>query len=288
MNEGYYVIRTYAAGAIGEKTKFWVPGARPDRRNRKKEREAIRKQEQNEYSAVKRFARELNANCNSEWDLLGLDYTPAYYKKLVSYAETHTFNISEEFEGEAAQMEQIRLAADRELKNGIRRVKRELSKKGVELKCFSVTSDMDGDTGEYVRVHHHLVVPRYAREAFVKSWSKQGGVDWKPLSDQPDYTAVAEYLLKQVRRVKGEHKYSSSRNLIRPQPDDRIAVSGAELRVPKGGELLYRSAYRKGGAQYIRYILPEEKRQRFEMAEITGGAGIEKVQTIKKRQKKRE
>jgi hypothetical protein len=34
MTEGYWVIRTYTAGAVGEKIKYWVPGEKPTRSQR--------------------------------------------------------------------------------------------------------------------------------------------------------------------------------------------------------------------------------------------------------------
>ena len=55
-------------------------------------------------------------------------------------------------------------------------------------------------------------------------------------------------------------KYTSSRNLVRPQPKDRVAYSEAEVRVPKGGTLLFRNEFKPGHPQYIRYVLPEHRR----------------------------
>lgn len=53
--KGYWVVRTYEAGAVGEKTKFWVPGERPSKSGRR-EKQEIKKQEQNEQSAEKSMA----------------------------------------------------------------------------------------------------------------------------------------------------------------------------------------------------------------------------------------
>ena len=44
---GYWEIRTYECGALGEKTKYWVPGE-PPARGRKLGRSSERKQRQNE------------------------------------------------------------------------------------------------------------------------------------------------------------------------------------------------------------------------------------------------
>lgn len=260
MKEGYWVVRTYESGAVGEKTKFWVQGARPSSRSKRKERSEIKKQEQNEYSAQKQMARLLNANFRQGDLLLGLDYSTAGMDRLEAYIAEHPFPIPETGDEEADHMEQLRQAADREMRLCLRRVKRGLAKAGVALKYIAITSDMDGDTGEAVRVHHHLIVNEEARDAFVKKWQELGGVNWSPLSGQLDYTPVAEYFIRQVRRVPDAKKYVSSRNLVRPQPKDRVVLSDAEIRVPKGGKLLFRGEFKPGRPQYIRYVLPENRR----------------------------
>lgn len=258
QKEGYWVIRTYEAGTVGEKTKFWVPGKRPNGKLKKKEKDAIRKQAQNEYSAVKQLARLMNANFgkeNKEGIVLGLDYSDAGLKKLYSWIEKQgvDFNSLEE----AEQLDILWQAADHELWNCLRRVKRRCGK-DITLKAIYVTSDMDGETGETVRVHHHLIINGEAKDAFVDAWKKLGSVDWERMWDnQEDRTPLAEYFIKQVRHVPDAKKYRSTRNLIRPVPKDREALNDSELRVPRGGRLLFRREFTKPGQpQYIRYVLP--------------------------------
>ena len=266
MQEGYWVTRTYEAGDMGEKTKFFVPGSRPTGKIRRRDRDAVRKQEQNEYSAQKSLARLIHANFRAGDWLLGLDYSEEGMEKLLTWArETGLLVDSED---EMLNMDARWTAASHMLDNCLRRVKRHMEKAGIELKAIYVTSDMDGETEEHVRVHHHLVVNREAREAFVKAWEKfgMGGVSWSALWDsQTDRTAIAEYLIRQVRRIPDAKKYRSTRNLVRPKPRDRIVLSDAELRVPKGGELTFRQEYKPGRPQYIRYVLPEEKRKKNNM-----------------------
>lgn len=309
MRDGYWVTRTYEAGSVGEKIKFFVPGPRPERATRRT-RSEVKKQEQNAYSAEKRLARALNANFGPGDLLVGLDYSDAGMARLLNYAAglgdlgraepvrrqagfagprpkppewaAHGKAPEEprkhlgraepvrkapeeprkhwtELDGEE-RAARVRKAAERELRLVLRRVKRELEKEGIPMRYVAITSDMDGSTGETVRIHHHLVVPAQAREAFRRKWAALGGVDWSPLEEQDDYTAIAEYFIRQVRHVPDEKKYIPSRNLIRPQPRDRIAASGAELRVPRGGALLYRNEFRPGQPQYIRYVLPDGRR----------------------------
>lgn len=248
MKKGYWVIRTYISGSVGEKIKYWVEGDRPTRSQRRMKSE-IKKQEQNEASAEKRMARLLNANFGQGDILLGLDYSDEGYQKIIERAKSDPDLKGKE---EAISIFQ---AASYELNLCIRRVKRELQKLGIELKHISVTSDMNGETGEVVRVHHHLVINADALEAFKSKWNL-GGVHWEYLSKQDDYTPIAHYLIKQVRRIPDAKKYISSRNLIRPVPKDRIAKSNAELRAPAKCKLLHRNEYRPYMPQYMRYYIP--------------------------------
>ena len=257
MKDGYWVVRTYEAGQVGEKTKYFVLGDRT-RRNRRKEESSIKKQEQNEYSAKKRLARLINANFTHGDILLGLDYSDASYKKLKRSAR----KAAPDYDSlpEEDQLRCIREAAAQEMVNYLRRVKRALEKEGRadELKYIAITSDMDGDTKETVRVHHHLIVPASCEHIVRMKWG-HGGTYCKPLSKQEDYMPIAEYLIAQVRGTLNAKKFVSSRNLIRPQPKDRIAVSDAEIRVPRNCKLIQRAEYKRGAPQYIRYILPEKK-----------------------------
>lgn len=259
--EGYWVIRTYQAGAVGEKTKFWVPGKRPDKNISKRQRDAIRKREQNEYSAVKRLARILNMYFSSGDLLLGIDYSDKGLQKLEKWIQAQGTDLSALDEGE--KLEAVYEAADHELVNCLRRAKRRAEKDGVKIKAAFVTSDMDGETGESVRIHHHLVINREARDYFVEAWGELGGVSWSPMWDyQEDRTDIAAYMLRQVRHVPDAKKFRTTRNLVPPKPKDRIVLSDAELQVPRGGKLLFRREFsRNDQAQYIRYVLPKYVRE---------------------------
>lgn len=270
--EGYFVIRTWEAGDIGEKTKFFVPGKKPDGIPSRRQKNAIRKQEQNEYSALKMLTRLIHANFTSKDLLLGLDYSDEGLERVLSWGRKNGLPVDSA--DEMLRNDAIREAAAHELDIALRRVKRELDKSDLELKGIYVTSDMDGVTGEIVRVHHHLIVNAGTEEAFLKCWEKfgLGGVSWEHLwENQIDRTRLAEYLLEQVRRVPDAKKYRSTRNLVRPIHKDRIVSTDNELVVPKGGKLIFRQEYEnKMGLQsdfqnrrpqYIRYITPKALRR---------------------------
>ena len=271
MAEGYWVIRSYTAGVIGEKIKYWVPGKKPSKSERRIKSD-IKQQQRNEANAVKRAARIFNENFASGYLLLGLHYDEA---GLANTAEGLD-HLAEDYE------DRLYHAAHHQVRLWRNRARRACAAAGVELKCFIVTSDMDGKTGEYVRVHHHVIINQEALEIAIDKW-KLGSTYHKALSGELDRTDLAAYLLNQVRRLPDEKKYIASRNLAIPQPKDRIAVNEAELKVPKGGQLLHRAEYRPGQPQYIRFIVPEVGRIRREREE-KGAKGSQGAR--KKRQQK--
>ena len=250
MAEGYWVIRTYQAGPIGEKIKYWIPGAKPTASARRMKSD-VKQQERNEASAIKRLARDLNENFWEKDVWVTLKYSGEGLKKLMAGLDRNSETFEEDLYDAAEH--QVRLWRDRVVKA--------CKAAGIEVLYVITTSDMDGKTGEYVRVHHHVVMSGEAAEIAKSKW-KLGSVSVKHLFEEVDRSELAAYMLKQVRHRPDGKKYIPSRNLKRPEPKDRIAKSGAELSVPKGGQLLYRAEYQPGRPQYIRYIVPEVEKIR--------------------------
>ena len=109
MGEGYWVVRTYEGpGAVGEKIKFFVPGARPERRSRKREKDAEKKIAQNRQAAVREAARVFHANYRAGDYLVGLDYAPEGLAKVEAWAEQQS--------GELSREDRILMGAERELR----------------------------------------------------------------------------------------------------------------------------------------------------------------------------
>ena len=260
-NDGYWVIRTYKAGSLGEKTKFWVPGKRPDKKLTRRQREAIKKQSQNEYSAVKRFARDMHHNYTGTDSFLTLDYNKAGYDRLEKWAKDKGVDLEELTEEEHREV--IWTAAEHELVLCLRRAQNKAKKTGVEIKAMMTTSDQKWDKKlqQYmqVRIHHHMIINREAVPFFQEAWEKLGDNKDKHLCTYgEDWSELADYIVSQVRRIPDAKKYRSTRNVLHPEPKDRIVNSDAELQVPRGGKLLFRREFtRSGQPQYIRYILPK-------------------------------
>lgn len=246
--EGYWVIRTIIAGEIGEKIKYWVPGEKPTKSMRKIKSD-LRKLQQNESNVVKHVARLINENFRPS----DCFFAPTYSDESMAILMA---GMPEDLP-EEERMDYIYAKAHHQLQLYLRRVRRACEKAGIEFKYIAITSDMDGTTGESVRIHHHIVAPKEVEEILSDKWT-MGIVKKKYVWKEPDHFGLAKYLMDQVRRIPDAKKYIPSRNLVVPVPKDRIAPSGKEVQPPKGAKLLLRTEFRTGRPQYIRYIIPQK------------------------------
>lgn len=249
MKEGYWVIRTYKAGRIGEKIKYWVPGKKPSRSQRRIKSD-IRKQQQNENDATKRVARILNENYKGGDIFDALTYSDESMKMLKEGMLL--------IEDPEERLAYIYKRAEHELELYLRRCRYACKKAGVEFKYLAITSDMDGETGEYVRIHHHIVANREVKKIIRELWT-HGHVEKDAVWYEDDHFGLAKYLMDQVRRIPDAKKYKRSRNLTIPEPKDRIALGGKEVQPPRDAEIIYRSTFIPGRPQYIRYVLPKKE-----------------------------
>lgn len=252
---GYFATKTYQCGRIGEKVKFFVPSVRRPRQG-KSDRKKI---EGNNVNMTRRVARAINENFVHGDGWLALNYTAERYQRVLARAAALRAK-----DGALTEMDAIWFAAQHELELLMDRARGALRKRGIELRYVAITADIDGGTGEAVKVHHHVVCPAECVEVIKEKWGLKGE-DAKQerrerLWNQEDYTPLAEYMMRQVRYIADAKKYTPSRNLIRTEPSPRTVFTGARLRPPKGAVLLYADPYTGvRDCQYIRYLLPPEK-----------------------------
>ena len=248
--------RVIVSGRVVERYRYRVSRTPAEKSMRRKGGTLPRKQDENERSAVKRLARLINCNFEAGDLHLGLSYDDAHLKTMVG-----------------GDIDELNRTANAELKKFMRRLKRELEKQGVEMKAIPFSSDMDGRTGELVRVHHHVIIKgegfrwvdkvMYVGERELeKIWGK-GTIHIEPLWDQGDYTPLAAYLMRQVRRIPDQRKYSPTRNLKKPvlMSEKIVYEDTREIQPPKGAKLVYRAEHIIGQGQYIRYIKAERGRK---------------------------
>ena len=253
--KGNWVQYTYEAGEIGEKLKFFVPDGKPGERYAKRERSALKRYEQKIRFSQRHLARIMNVNFTASAYLISADFSDYGLEKIKAWGRKKGLPVDSLDHQE--QRDAIWCSAAHELDNFLRRVTRELEKDGNELKYVAITSDMDPNTKEEVRVHYHLVINGEALGACLKKWKKMGTVDYESLwSFDKDRTGIAEYFLNQVRRIPDAKKFRYSRNLKKAKRKKLVGLTDAEIRVPKNCKLLSRSEYAPGQIQYIRYELP--------------------------------
>ena len=265
---------------VVERTRYLVGDNAQPRRKRKKGNTTFRKQEANFNSAVRRVARILN--CNYTHDnglLLTLDYDAAGLEKLCGLAgltpeetawamgrrqdsagDWTTRGEKRKTEAESAcdLLGKLREAAEKQMGLYLRRIRRAY---GDKLKYIAVTADIDGETGELVRIHHHIPMEAegISWDMLQKQW-RMGSVDIRRLRQQADYTPVAVYLMRQVRRIPDAKKYAVSRGMELPEISEREILGNPEIKAPAGARVLERSAYSvESVAQYIRYV-PRQRR----------------------------
>ena len=133
---GKWMIRTYKAGRVIEKSKFWVPANTKARAGRVKGNTSSAKRDQNARRAVHVLARTLNCNFSKGDLYVTCKFTDEYLAQIG---------------GDYAELSRL-------LGNFLRRLRRKLRKLGLELKWVAVPSEKDGETGARKRLHVHMVL----------------------------------------------------------------------------------------------------------------------------------
>lgn len=242
--KGKWMIQEIISGNVHEMSKYWAP-EQTKKRSKKKATTTPRKRDENDRAASRVLARLINCNF-SHGDLwLSAGYSEAGFGALCAkYAITDLTDI-----------DKIKEASDHELDLFLRRMEREAKKNGTEFLCIALSSDMNGKTGEIVRPHHHIIMPRASYELCAKHWH-YGDVDYQLLRNQDDYTSLAVYLCKQVRRKPAAHRWKTKGKLKKPVfLPERETHKKEELRAPKGAIALDIGHYDiESGNHYIRYI----------------------------------
>ena len=241
--EGMYMITKIISGSVVERRKTYV-GHRPSRRGaRIKGASSEKKQENNRQQAILALARTLNCNYSHGDGYLTLSFTD---DALAACGGT--------LEG-----------AKKAGRKFLDRVAYRMKKHGKVLKWVIAPSELDGETGELVRVHVHVVISGHGLrledgvfwlydEKLEDVWGN-GEVDVQILRRQKDYYPLARYLILQARGVADEKKYSVSRNMVKPKVEHLYTYSPAPLRVPTGASALPGTRYDpEAGVNFVRYI----------------------------------
>ena len=230
------------------------------------------KRDENARQAVRVAARILNCNYTPEDYLVTLTYSDENWGALfgecgsdqsAGIAAVAALPRDDRVDG-AGTIEAVMEKARAVVRDQLDKVRKKAKRDGVLMKTLTVTSDLDPETGEVVRVHHHVVISGEAMKLLEESW-KYGLVHTEHLYRQDDYTPLAAYLLGQVRHAENRKKYSCSRNMVQPKVEEMVLEScpDNEIRVQAGAKVLDRTPYKEGCvSQYVRYKRKPSSRKR--------------------------
>lgn len=245
--EGLYMITKITSGNVVERRK-WKVQRRASRGSRVRGNSTEKKQLGNREAAVLQMTRIMNCNMRGGDLLLTLTIN--------EHGAEVTGNT---YEG-----------IKREARKCIDRILYRLKKSGIMAKWFLIPSVMDGDTGEVVRAHAHIVITAagfsmkdgvlmVGEESVENIWGL-GEIDYKSLHNQEDFYPLCKYLISQARGVADEKKYSCSRNMEKPKIERIYVSTSAPLRVPAGAHELEGTRYdAEKGINMVRYIKPSRK-----------------------------
>lgn len=165
----------------------------------------------------------------------------------------------------------------KEMRAFIRRMRREMEKRGEELRYVYVT-----EKTKKGKPHHHMVM-NVTDAALIRRCWKAGGVKISPLFPEKDYEQLADYMLKDSGE-KGKSRYRASKNLIIPKPKREIikATDWREIPEPAKGYWIPKESIVTGinaeGYPYQRYKMisldtlePSETRNRRKRLEQRAG-----------------
>lgn len=106
-------------------------------------------------------------------------------------------------------------------------------KRGIDLRWIAAPADIDGDTGEIVRPHVHLILSGGLTTDELRRLWHYGTVDVRTLRQQKSHKALATYIIRQARHDPNAKKWTCSRNLQRTiLVREYFVASGERYRLP--------------------------------------------------------
>lgn len=184
-----YRVKSIKSGDILEYECYPLWNSRKAKRVKKNNESTNSQKNLNDKNAIKNVIRLLNTNFTDEdtWATFTYDND----------------NLPESYD-----------AAKKEMMNYLRRLKRQLKKRGQEeLKYLFVTEYEDSGQNKK-RVHHHIVLNVSDRDLIESLWKGGARTHARRLQeDENGYEGLARYITKDPR---GKKRYTPSRNLKKP------------------------------------------------------------------------
>ena len=204
----------------------------------KKKKSPDEKYLENLSRRIRDLTRLLNCNFTSRDYFVTLTYSRAGYAKLRADKPP-----------KAPATPYVYKAAEKEIRKLIDYCRYHCAKEGVIFKCVYVTANINPDTKNRARIHHHVVVNCEAMKIFKSLW-QHGRVLTKNTYDEANRFYLAYYMLMQVPYEKGHNNYGRTLNLEKPIVTERVPWNPNKVLVPPENSTVI-----KQGRNYLRYAL---------------------------------
>ena len=116
------------------------------------------------------------------------------------------------------------------------------------FKCIYVTANINPDTNNRARIHHHVVVNCEAMETLKRLW-RHGHVLVENVENEVDHVRLARYMMDQVPYEKGHNNYGRTLNLEKPFITEHVPWNPYKVLTPPEGAIVL-----KQGLNYLRFV----------------------------------
>lgn len=249
----WYVSTVSCRNGVVYKTKFPVRHSEGAERNKERRRREIQRADKNARESAVVLGQELNDNYVVGEDVhLALSLSDDALRKIIRLAGSD--------DRDAVLLKLDNYTARQIVNKVLLPMCREA---GVPAVYHWIVSDRNGKTGEMERPHIHMVAKKEVAAMMVEAWKRKGMGDIireRVLYSHHhgDLQELADYLIAQTRAFRNKNRYHPSRASSRPERGAaRPSSNGAaDLKVPKGCVKIFRSEFRAGAPQMLRYFRP--------------------------------
>jgi len=199
--------------------------------------------------ADEKYLENLNRRIRDLTRLLNCNFTERDYLVTLTYSRHGYAKLRADKPPKVPATTYVYKQAKKELSKLLELCRYRCATEGVAFQCIYVTANMNPDTKNRARIHHHLVVSHDAMEILKSLW-KHGHVLVEHVYDEVDHDFLARYLMNQVPYEKGRNNFGRTLNLKKPIVTERVPWNPNKVLEPPENATVI-----KQGRNYLRYTL---------------------------------
>ena len=199
-------------------------------------------------SADEKYLENLNRRIRDLTRLLNCNFTARDYFVTLTYSRVGYAKLRADKPPKTPATPYVYKAAEKEIHKLIERCRYHCAKEGVIFKCIYVTANINPDTNNRARIHHHVVVNCEAMETLKRLW-RHGHVLVENVKNEVDHVRLARYMMDQVPYEKGHNNYGRTLNLEKPFITEHVLWNPYKVLTPPEGAIVL-----KQGLNYLRFV----------------------------------